>query len=141
MAEFPPLGSDFEEEEEQHEEEAGADVEKKTETHVHAGEAHAQNPDPAPFLMLLPLPPYSSCCWTLLPGLTGLNRTGSRREEWGGQGVPGGQVGRSVVMAEEGQDVVVVPNMDAMFLLMAGGAEGGAWPRSFGEERIVAQRP
>lgn len=42
--------------------------------------------------------------------------------------------------AEEEEDVVAVPDMDAVLLLVAGGAEGGARPRSLGEEGVVSQR-
>lgn len=60
---------------------------------------------------------------------------------WRGQGVPGVQVGRTVVAAKEGEDVGMAPDVDAVALLVAGGAEGGAWPRRFGGDRVVTQRP
>lgn len=41
--------------------------------------------------------------------------------------------------SEEEEDIVLVPDVDAVLLLVARGAEGGAWPRSFGEEGVVAQ--
>lgn len=44
------------------------------------------------------------------------------------------------MMSEEAQNVLLVPHVDAVFLLVAGGAEGGAGPRSFGEEGVVTQR-
>lgn len=43
-------------------------------------------------------------------------------------------------MSEEAENIFLVPHMDAIFLLVAGGAEGGAWPRSFREEGVVTQR-
>lgn len=43
-------------------------------------------------------------------------------------------------MLEETEDAVLVPNMDATPLLVAGGAEGGAWPRSFRKLRVITQR-
>lgn len=43
------------------------------------------------------------------------------------------------MLSEEEEDVAMVPDVDAIFLLMAGGAEGGAGPRSFREEGVVAQ--
>lgn len=145
MASLPPPGSDFEEEEEEHEDEAGADVENHTQTHVHAVEAQSQDPNSTAassahyLLPLLPRPPTSPCCGWRLP-LRRPGWTGSSRERRGEQGVPGGQVGGSVVVSQELEDVVLVPNMDAVVLLMAGGAEGGAWPRGFGEQRVVTQR-
>lgn len=42
--------------------------------------------------------------------------------------------------SEEEEDVAMVPDVDAIFLLVAGGAEGGAGPRSFREEGVVTQR-
>lgn len=41
--------------------------------------------------------------------------------------------------SEEEEDVVLIPDVDAVLLLVARGAEGGAWPRSFWEEGVVAQ--
>ena len=164
MSELPPPGSDSEEEEQEHEEEAGADVQNHTQTHVHAVEAQTQNPHAttctAQNLLLLLAPRSrlsgsrlrlllgpalrhllrSSSCSALRPLLAGQNQIrGRSREAWGGQGVSGGQVGGAVVTLEEMQDVGVVPHMDAVLLLVAGGAEGGAWPRSFGEEGVIAQ--
>lgn len=43
------------------------------------------------------------------------------------------------MLSEEEEDVSVVPDVDAVLLLVAGGAEGGAGPRSFGEEGVVAE--
>lgn len=167
MSEFPPPGSDFEEEEEEHEDEAGADVQNHAQTHVHAVETQTQNPNTtssmAPPLqnlhvllspqsrasgswlwLLLSLPPPSSsscCCLVLRWGLDSLDRTRrSSSDERRSQGVLWGQVGGSVVMSEEMKNVVLVPNVNAVFLLVAGGAEGGAWPRSFEEEGVIAQR-
>lgn len=94
-------------------------------------------------LWLLPLSSSSSFSSVLLLRPAGLywirvwRRCG---ESWGSQGVLGGQVGGCVVMSEKAEDVVLVPDVDAVFLLVAGGAEGGAWPRSFREEGVVTQR-
>lgn len=167
---FPPPGSDFEEEEEEHEEEAGADVQDHTQTHVHAVKTQTQNPNtsspasspqaqnlPSPqrgLLLsfpnwLLPLSSFffssfsSSFSSVLLLRPTGLCRIRIRRrsgEAWGSQGVFGGQVGGPVVLSEEEEDIVVVPDVDTIFLLVAGGAEGGARPRSFREEGVITQR-
>lgn len=41
--------------------------------------------------------------------------------------------------SEEEEHIVLIPDVDAVLLLMARGAEDGAWPRSFGEEGVVAQ--
>lgn len=155
MSELPPAGADSEEEEEQHEDEAGADVQDHTQTHVHAVETHTQDPNPTScpptslrrnfllllhpwsrasglrFQLLLGLPPRSSSsCSSVL--LWRLRRS---------QGVFGRQVGGAVVMPEETKDVVLVPDVDAVCLLVAGGAEGGAWPRRFREEGVVTQSP
>lgn len=43
-------------------------------------------------------------------------------------------------MSEEEEDIVVIPDVDAIFLLVAGGAEGGARPRCFREEGVITQR-
>lgn len=92
-------------------------------------------------LRLLPLS-FSSFVTLLRPA--GLYRIWIRirrrcRESWGSQGVFGGQVGGSVVLSEEEEDIVVIPDVDAIFLLVAGGAEGGARPRSFREEGVITQ--
>lgn len=42
-------------------------------------------------------------------------------------------------MAEEEEHAILVPHVDAVLLLVAGGAEGGARPRSLGEEGVIAQ--
>lgn len=167
VPELPPPGPDFEEEEEEHEEEAGADVQDHTQAHVDAVEAQTQDPNspssssifssssssshPGVGHLLLLLPPVSCVSGSrlrlLLPVLllrlaaqwgVGVWRRRSR-ESWGSEGVLGVEVGRSVVTPEEEEDVVLVPDVDAVFLLVAGGAEGGARPRRFGEEGVVTQ--
>lgn len=42
-------------------------------------------------------------------------------------------------MAEEEEYAILIPHVDAVLLLVAGGAEGGARPRSLGEEGVIAQ--
>lgn len=160
MSEFPPPGPDFEEEEEEHEDEAGADVQNHTQAHVHTVKTQTQNPNPplssSQDQNLLPtqslvsrLQLYGSSSSRLLLWLAGLYwiRIGTRMsigrrcaESWGSQGVFGGDVGGAVVVSEEEEDVVVVPHVDPVFLLVAGGAEGGARPRSFREEGVIAER-
>lgn len=168
VSELPPPGSDFEEEEEQHEEEAGEDVQDHTQTHVHAVKTQTQTQDPhsspCSSSSTVPgqCPPLVSRArlWPLLSFLLWLHPLSSSyssssvlrlrpagmhrvwrwcRDLWGGQGVFRGQVGDSIVMSEEAKDIVLVPDMDAVFLLVAGGAEGGAGPWSFRKEGVITQ--
>lgn len=44
------------------------------------------------------------------------------------------------MLSEEKEDVVMIPDVDAVFLLVAGGAEGGTRPGSFREEGVITQR-
>lgn len=81
---------------------------------------------------------------TLLLRPAGRQRVGDRGEcgeLWRGEGVFGGQVGGSVVVSKELEDVVLVPDVNAVFLLVAGRTEGGARPLGFREERVIAQCP
>ena len=154
--ELPASRADLEEEEEQHEHQAGADVQDQTQAHVHAGEAQ----DPAsggrvePDLGPLGPPPVQHCRrrpgggLLLLQGLdSALGFLGGlgRRRRGGGQvalrlgEVARGEVGRAVVLAEEGQDLLLVPGVDALLLLVTGGAEGGAGPGRLREHRVVAE--
>lgn len=43
------------------------------------------------------------------------------------------------MLSKEEEDVIVIPHMDTIFLLVAGGAEEGAGPRSFREEGVITQ--
>ena len=168
MSKLPAPGANFEEEEEQHEDEAGANVEDDTQTHVDTVEAQTQDPHPpssptsplpvawhlAPVLTrLLPLGPACGSrillfpvsvsaliLWLSGPNRIGIGVCGRSRGSWGGEGVFGGQVRGAVVTSKEAEDVVLVPDMDAVFLLVTGSAEGGARPRSFREKGVVTQR-
>lgn len=43
------------------------------------------------------------------------------------------------MVSEKVKNIVQVPHMDAILLFVAGGAEGGAGPLSFGEQGVIAQ--
>lgn len=45
------------------------------------------------------------------------------------------------MVSKELEDVVLVPDVNAVFLLVAGRTEGGARPLGFREERVIAQCP
>ena len=158
VLELPASRADLEEEEEQHEHQAGADVQDQTQAHVNAGEA--QDPPSGagvePDLGPLGSPPVQhhrrrpggGLLLLLLQGLDcALGFLGSlgRRQRGGGQvALRLGEVARrevagSVVLSEEGQDLLLVPRVDALLLLVAGGAEGGAGPGRFGEHRVVTE--
>lgn len=42
-------------------------------------------------------------------------------------------------MAEEEEHALLIPHVDAVLFLVAGGAEGGARPWSLGEEGVIAE--
>ena len=44
------------------------------------------------------------------------------------------------MLSQKEEDVVLIPDVDAIFFLVAGGTEGGARPRSFREEGVITQR-
>lgn len=142
MSEFPPPGSDFEEEEEEHEDETGGDVEDDTQRHVHAVKTHAQDPHSTPTSS--PSNSFSSLLLvqSLVSGFMMILSSYSSSLlllRWS-QGVPGGEVGDAVVVTEEDEHVVLVPDVDTIFLLVTGGAEGGARPWSFREEGVITER-
>lgn len=163
VPELPASRADLEEEEEQHEHQARTDVEHQTQAHVHAGEpqdppsgsrmepdrvlgspalhlrhssCHRRGPGSRQLWLALPL---LQCLDSTLGFLEDLRRSRGGRVALGLREVARREVGGAVVSSEEGQHLLLVPGVDALHLLVAGGAEGRAGPGGFGERRVITE--